>query len=241
MRPEDAREIAPERGEDGLGGQAGVEDRDASWLPPGAAPVGRADPTVKRERLALEPVDGAAAPSGDARQGSLDRAVEKIGAVRLEGRERPVERVDSRLPEAPARPLVGAGGVGVPVAEDDGARSERRLDRLGQVLAPVRQHEEELGGGVEAAGRLEEDPAKVLANGGPARLSRRENGQAERLEADPYPRELRRLARPLDPLERDEEAPTPPPAAAHGARFSHGERTWHAVRILPGGCRNCRG
>ena len=55
--------------------------------------------------------------------------------------------------ELAATALVGLGGVGVAVAEDDGAGGERGKDDLGDGLGAVGEHEGHLGGGGDGAER----------------------------------------------------------------------------------------
>ena len=74
-------------------------------------------------------------------------------------------------PSSRPRALVGLGGVGEAVAEDDGAGGEGGLDDLGDGLGAVGEHQGHLGergdgaeGGFGAG--VEEDGADAVAEGG---------------------------------------------------------------------------
>ncbi len=54
---------------------------------------------------------------------------------------------DAPAAELAASTLVGLGGVGVAVAEDDGAGGEGGEDDFGDGLGAVGEHERHLGGG----------------------------------------------------------------------------------------------
>ena len=58
---------------------------------------------------------------------------------------------DALAAELAAAALVGLGGVGVAVAEDDGAGGEGGEDDLGDGLGAVGEHEGHLGGGGDGA------------------------------------------------------------------------------------------
>ena len=83
---------------------------------------------------------------------------------------------DALAAELTASALVGLGGVGVSVAEDDAARSESRLDDLGDGLSPVGEHQGHLGGrcdgtkGGFGAG-VEQDASNAVAEGSSTRLA----------------------------------------------------------------------
>lgn len=131
---------------------------------------------MKGQRLALEPVRSRRATSRHARERRLHRTVEEVRHVGLPPAEPPVQGVHGVFPEPPARPLVGARGVRVPVAENDLPRGERRLDGLDEMVAAVGEHQQQLDGRVEASGRVEQDvaerPPDLRSSGLPGRDDR---------------------------------------------------------------------
>ena len=104
--------------------------------------------------------------------------------LRSEGRSRRV-RSGCRLPqtrrcrsstscgaEFAAAALVGLGGVGEAVAEDDFAGVEGGLNDFGDGLGAVGEHEGHLGHGSEGGGAgVEQDRADAVAGGGSAGLA----------------------------------------------------------------------
>ncbi len=77
--------------------------------------------------------------------------------------------------------LVGNGGIGVAIAEDDFAAIEGRLNRLADVLGAIGGVEEELGGGGKAIA-FEQKLAEDVAEGSAARLAGGQGGMAEGFE-----------------------------------------------------------
>jgi hypothetical protein len=91
----------------------------------------------------------AAAGAGE---GGFERWEEKDGEVGLEVvADGGVHGEDAFAAELAAAALVGLGGVGVAVAEDDGAGGEGGEDDLGDGLGAVGEHEGHLGGGGDGA------------------------------------------------------------------------------------------
>ena len=176
--------------------------------------------------LALDPVALASGSGLDPGEGDLDRTVEEVGPVGLEGAEGLLEEVDDLLAQIAPGPLVSAGGVGVPVAEDDPSRFQRGEDPFLEVLAAVGEHQQQLGGRIHRFGELQEELSELEPQRGAAWLPGRDD--REPLAPQQLGRlvQLGRLARPLDPLERDEK--TPPSFRfrdSHGRAFSH-EEPW---------------
>ena len=171
-------------------------------------------------------------PARDAGERRLDREIEEVRSIGVPLAPALVELVDALLAEPPARTLVGARGVRVPVAEDVRSGGEGGLDHRHEVMPPVRHHEEELGTRVDVIPGMEERFAQVPPELRPAGVPRREDREAPGLHPRGGARDLRGLSRALDPLESQEKS------AGHDAGFSHAgsapapERHWHAVRIL---------
>ncbi len=106
---------------------------------------------MEGERFALDPVLPASG-GRDAGQSRFGGAVEEVGPVGFPPAEALVEEVDQLFADPAPCSLVGARGVGVPVAENDGPGGKGGLDRLRQVLSPVCEHQEQLGPRVEFPG-----------------------------------------------------------------------------------------
>ena len=180
----------------------------------------------------LETVEYGAVARLRPRECHLHWKVEEIRPVRIAPDPPLVKLVDALLAEPPARALIGARGVRVPVAEHVRSGREGGFDHRHEVVAPICHHEEELGPRVDVIPGMEERFAQVPPELRPAGVPRREDREATCLHPRGGARGLRGLSRALDPLERQETA------TGHDAGFSHAgwppapERGWHAVRIL---------
>jgi len=124
-----------------------------------------ADPFVKGESLALEPV-GRSLPAGGCQ---LRFDVDEDGQVRHQVACRPVRQcADLVSAERAARALVRDRGVDVPVGDDDPASRERRTDEAVDVVCTVRGEQECLGARGEVLSvqdELPEAPTEVRAAG----------------------------------------------------------------------------
>jgi len=107
--------------------------------------------------------------------------------------------------EFAAATLVGLGGVGEAVAENDFARVESGLNDLGDSLGAVGEHERHLGGGskVGIAG-VEQDLADAVAGGGSPRLAGYQRGVAAPVQPGSQLADLGSFAGAVEALERDE-------------------------------------
>ena len=136
-----------------------VDDDDAVGFAGGDLFVLVVDAAVELVGLALEavfvgalPLDVALVAAAGALQGGLERGQQEDREVGLEvvaggG----VHGEDAWTAELAAAALVGLGGVGVAIAEDDGAGGEGGEDDLGDGLGAVGEHEGHLGGGGDGA------------------------------------------------------------------------------------------
>ena len=118
------------------------------------------------------------------------------------------DAVGAELPR-PAS-LVGLGGVGVAVAEDDVAGGEGGFDDLGDGLGAVGEHEGHLGeGGDGAEGGLgagvQQDRADAIAEGRAAGLAEGDYGVAGGSEPGGEAAKLGRLAGAVETFEGDKE------------------------------------
>jgi hypothetical protein len=115
----------------------------------------------------------------------------------------------ARMRALAARSLIGFGGVGVAVAEDDGAGGEGGLDDLGDGLGAVGEHEGHLSqrtdgaeGGLGAG--VEEYGAETVAERGGAGLAQADDGAAGGSEPGGEAAHLRGFAGAVQALEGDE-------------------------------------
>ena len=153
------------------------------------------DAAVEVVGLALEAVfvgallfDVALVAAAGAAERGFERGEEEEGEVGLEvvaggG----MHGEDALAAELAASALVGLGGVGVAVAEDDGAGGEGGEDDFGDGLGAVGEHEGHLGGGSDGAegsfgAGVEQDAADAVAEGGAAGLAEGDDGVAFGLE-----------------------------------------------------------
>ena len=117
-------------------------------------------------------------------EGGFDGRQEEEGEVGLEVvADGGVEVEDALAAELAASALVGLGGVGVAVAEDDVAGGEGGEDDFGDGLGSVGEHEGEFGDGGDGAdggfgAGVEEDAADAVAEGGSAGLAEGDYGVA---------------------------------------------------------------
>jgi hypothetical protein len=116
--------------------------------------------------------DALVAPAG-AGQAGFETGEQQEGEVGLEvGAEEAVQLEDGRGAELTASALVGLGGVGEAVAEDDFAGVEGGLDHFGDGLGAVGEHEGHFSHGGEAGGaRIEHEGADAVAEGRAAGLA----------------------------------------------------------------------
>ena len=164
----------------------------------------------------------AAAGAGE---GGFERGKEQQGEVGLEVvADGCVHGEDARAAETAAGALVGFGGVGVAVAEDDGAGGERGGDDLGDGLGAVGEHEGHLGERSDGAerglgARVEQDGADAVAERGGAGLAQGDDGVAGGGEPGGETAQLGGFAGAVQPFERDEVA------ARHRASLPHNPKT----------------
>ena len=150
----------------------GVEAVDPLRLFLGEATEAGDDALVKGEGLAADAVLGIRVGAGE----SLDGVdIEQDGEVGLEAAGGVViELVEEVAIEAAAVALVGDGGIGVAVAEDDGAAIEGGTDEAVDVVGAVCEEEEGFGPGGDGvwpgAGLGKEVGAEGDAHGGATRL-----------------------------------------------------------------------
>jgi hypothetical protein len=135
--------------------------------------------------------------------------------------------------EAAAGTLVGLGGVGVAVAEDDGAFGQCGEDDLAEGLSAVGEHEGHLGFGGDVAesgfaARVEEDGADAVAEGCAAGLAEGDDAVSVGFECGGEVLELRGLAGAVEAFKGDEEC------LGHDASLLHGGGLGLEVG-LPGG------
>ena len=206
-------------GFDGVNGSVFGYDRDAGWIDGGDGLVGLVDTLVEGVWLALEAVFvfaggrevGGVARAG-AEQGDFEAGEEEEGEVGLEVvAEGVVEGEDAGGAELAAGSLVGDGGVGVAVAEDDGSGCEGGADDGGDGLGAVGEHEGELSEGLDGAdggfgAGVEEEGADAVAEGGSAGLAQGYDGSAVGAEVGFQAAELSGFAGAVDTFEGDKEA-----------------------------------
>src|SRR5919108_3289476 len=175
-----------------------VQAHETLWLGSSQAVVGLGHLAVEIDRLLLHPVLALAGRLMPAKTG-LHRSLEQKGDVGLRERRGPHRRQTTR----PA--LVGQRRVVIAVGDDDLPGGQGRGDGLRYELATRRHEEIHLGFGVDLQALVEQHLADLLAQlgaSGFADYHRVARGEplAEQLG-------LRRLARALRALERDEQPP----------------------------------
>ncbi len=161
-------------------------------------------PTVEVEAGVVEPVDPA---GGDPpRQAELGRQVQQDrqrGRHRAGGEGLHRAQLLERQPAPVA--LVRIGRADVPIAQHHLAARQGRRDHFPHMLRPRREEDQRLGPRQHSrGGRLEQNRAQLLADGGPARLARHRQRHPPRPQRGGGGAHLRRLAAPLRPLEDDE-------------------------------------
>jgi hypothetical protein len=113
------------------------------------------------------------------------------------------ERRQHRGVEAAPRALVGEGGVGEAVAQDDIAARERRLDHAHDMVAPRREHQQRLGQRIH---RLAEDHrAQRFGDRRAAGLARAHDLPAAGLEQRFERIDVARFSGAVDAFERQEQ------------------------------------
>src|SRR6266404_8556329 len=104
-----------------------------------------------------------------------------------------------------AAALVGFGGVGEAVAEDDAPLGQRGKNYLVNMLCARGEHQCHFGGGRQAGGcRVEQDVANLFAGGSAARLAGDDHGNASGTESARELGDLRALAAAVEAFEGDE-------------------------------------
>ena len=130
---------------------------------------------------------------------------ERVAAlVAASGGRAPIEL---RRIDASGDALIGPGGVGEPVADDDSAPLERRPDRASQVLVARSGEQQGLGQRRPAVGGTgDQEVADLLGARRAAGLAGQQHLAAVRGEAVAQQAGLRALARPLPAFKGDEES-----------------------------------
>jgi len=104
-----------------------------------------------------------------------------------------------------AASLVGFGGVGEAVAEDDASLGQRGQNYLMNVLRARCEHQCHFGGGRQSGGRrVEQDVANLFTGCGAARLAGDDYGNAAGTESSRQLGDLRALAAAVEAFEGDE-------------------------------------
>lgn len=225
-------EFVVDEGEDAggdlLDGSGLVEQGDAVGLAGGDGEVLVVDAAVEGVAFALEAVFVGAVLAGvaivaaaGAIEGGFEGREEQQGEVGLDAvAGGAVHGEDAVGAEVAAGALVGLGGVGVAVAEDNVAAVEGGEDDLVEGLGAVGEHEGHLGGGGDLAelgfaSGVEQDAADAVAEAGAAGLAEGDDAMAFGFERGGEPAELGGLAGAVQALEGDEES------AAHGLSLLH--------------------
>src|SRR6266508_3510771 len=193
-------------------GLRGVQHDEATLLGPRDLEIAVAHAAMEGEIHLLESIEGAIADPPHALGGIEVEEQGQIGHHPTRGES--IEIANGLEVHAAAETLIGQGGVGVAVGDDDGAAAQSGTDHLRDVLLPRRHEEKSLGeGGGRNAFHLEE-AANGRAERGAIGLAR-ENDLAP-LAAEPIGEEatVGGLAGAFHTLEGDEE-PT------HGATLTH--------------------
>ena len=166
---------------------------------------------MKRHGLALQP--GRAAAPGRARQADFGIKVEDQGQIRLKvADDLSLQRRNQIRRGAAGGPLIGAGGIGEPVADDPGAAFQGGCNRALQVVGAGGVHQKRFGAGGPAVGAaLNHQIADRFGAGGAARLARQNDLKAQAGQGNAQGLSLSGLAGPLPAFECDE------PAASHRA------------------------
>jgi hypothetical protein len=225
----------------GDGGDGGVvlDGDNPFWLAARYGAILFIDSSVEVVVLALEAVfvgAGAAdvaliAAAGSVQRGGQGRQQEK-GEVGLDAvADGLVKGEDALGAEAAAGALVGLGGVGVAVAEDDGAVGESGQDDLVEALGAVGEHEGHFsfgGDGAELglAARVKQDGADAVAESGAAGLAEGDDTAAVGFERTGEALQLGGFARPVEAFEGDEQSPAHVPqfTSRRGKRPAAGRR-----------------
>ncbi len=183
----------------------GVDQDEPARLLAGPLSVSQPDALVEVQVFALDAVPLAAVSSENTRQGNAGRAVEQVGSVWNQMAEGVVEQIHDVFSELAAGPLIGTRSISVAVAQHDLPPGQGGLDPLGEVLAPVREHQQEFGSGVHRLVQVEQELAELNAKACASRLASGHDWQP------PFPQkfcgadELSRFPRTLYALESDEE------------------------------------
>src|ERR1700674_1960632 len=192
---------------------------EAARMLPRALQVGFAHAPEELLLLALELV-GRAALRALPLVGDRGIDVEEKRGVGLQARMREAFQAHDELARQAASPaLVGVGRVPEAAADDPAARRERRLDDARDMLGARGEHEQRFG--LRAHRGVQDDLPDALAHFGAAGLARDERlvAAGAHLLADEI--EVRRLARPVDALQRDEPAWGQTPIHARALFVSH--------------------
>ncbi len=179
----------------------------------------RVDALIEGVALALEPVFigalgllGAVVAAAGAGEAAGERRKQQDRQVGLEVvADGGVHGEDAVGAKSTPRALVGLRGVGVTVAEDDGAASQGREDDLAERLAAVGEHEGHFSFGGDAAelglaARVEDDGADAVAERRSAGLAERDDAAAVGSKRGGEAAQLRSFAGAVEAFEGDEEA-----------------------------------
>ena len=193
----------------------------------GDGEVGIADAGIEEVGFAFEAIFVGAGfaevvviAAAGAAQGSGEGREEEKGEVGLEvSAEGAVEIEDGGGAELAAAALVGLGGVGEAIAEDDVAAVERREDDFGDGLGAIGEHQGEFGEGRDRAEGLiggggDEQGADAVAEGGSAGLTGGDDEMTSREEIFVQQLKLRGFAGAVEAFEGDEVS------ARHGVEFT---------------------
>ena len=203
--------------------EVSFDDEDAFRFARGDGAVLIPDATVERILFLLEAAFIFAILSGDAviaaaraAEAGIEGGKQEESQVRLQAAADEAVQVEDDLgTEFPAGTLVGLGGVGEAIADDNFSCDERGFDDFGDGLGAVGEHESHFRHGGEAGGAgIEQQLANAVAGGSAAGLARHEVGDAALLHPRRKALDLRGFAGPVESFEGDEEA------ALHGVSLS---------------------
>jgi len=171
------------------------------------------DAAVERFLLLLESAfilailgGGALIATAGAFQAGLKGRQQKQCEVRLQiAADEPVELKHRAGAQLAAAALVGLGGVGKAVAEDDFSSSECWLNDFGDGLSTVGKHERHLGHGRNMGGAgVQQQGSDAVAGGGSAGLASDYGVQAAFLHPGRQAFDLRGFTRTVETFERNE-------------------------------------